>query len=606
MRFPPSFIERLREQALMSDIIGRRIALKQFGREYKACCPFHQEKTPSFTINNDKGFFHCFGCGAHGDAIEFIRRYERISYPETIERLARELGIALPEFSPAEAKKAAQEKTLYDVLEAAGLWFEQQLAASSGGGAREYLEKRGLKAETLRQFRLGFAPNEPRLLFQCLERTGFSEALQLEAGLISKRDDGHVFDRFRGRVIFPIRSSKGKVVAFGGRLMQAGANSNLPKYLNSPETPLFKKGEMLFNLDLAKSPARQHNMAVVMEGYMDVIAAYQAGIPYSVATLGTAVTPDHLRLLWQIAKEPVICLDGDDAGKRAMRKAIDIGLPLLSPGLSLRFAVLPTGEDPDSYISRHGKKGFEQILASSGRLSQTIWDTLKGKFALELPEGRAALEDTLRQLCEKITNPTVRQHYLSYFKSRLWEKSAGSKRTSAQPRSAQVAQMAVQDPAAVQDKLVQSMFQLILKFPKLIYTGNREEIVARLEIRDMRLQALRNALLSSVGHAVMEGEDAFFAHLTSQIPDEVLAPLQENNRKLPYRDVTVEEVAVQLWDETVQAYNIVHLKYELVELQKNLGAAMDEPGLKRMVELQNAIKKAQETRHIPVQEADFV
>ncbi|MGE0753901.1 MAG: DNA primase [Alphaproteobacteria bacterium] len=395
MRFPPSFIERLRQHFVMSDVVGRRIPLKQFGREYKACCPFHQEKTPSFTVNNEKGFFHCFGCGVHGDAIEFVRRYERLTYPEAIEKLAAEGGLALPERSPLEEKKARAEKTLFDVLEAACAWYEQQLSSSGGTVARDYLEKRGLRPETIRTFRIGYAPNEPRLLYNHLKQAGFNDQLQAEAGLISMRDESSVYDRFRGRVIFPIRSGRGKVIAFGGRLLQAGSNPNLPKYLNSPETPLFKKREMLFNLDLAKTPAREHNMLVVMEGYTDVVAAYQAGIHYSVATLGTAVTSDHLHLLWQLAKEPVICLDGDEAGKRAMRKTVELCMPLLAPGKSLRFAVLPAGEDPDSYISKNGKQGFERILAGSGRLSQTIWETYKAGFDLTLPEGRAALEDTL-------------------------------------------------------------------------------------------------------------------------------------------------------------------------------------------------------------------
>lgn len=604
MRFPPSFIERLRQHFLMSDVIGKRIALKQFGREYKACCPFHQEKTPSFTVNNEKGFFHCFGCGAHGDAIEFVRRYDRLSYPEAIEQLAREGGLPLPELNPQDEKKAREEKTLFDVLEATTAWYEQQLAATHGTVARDYLEKRGIKPETIRQFRIGYAPNEPRLLYQHLKRAGFNDTLQEEAGLISVRDKDTVFDRFRGRVIFPIRNGRGKVVAFGGRLLQAGATPNLPKYLNSPETPLFKKGEMLFNLDLAKAPAREHGMVVVMEGYTDVVSAWQAGVTYSVATLGTAVTSDHLRLLWQLAKEPVICLDGDEAGKRAMRKAVDMAMPLLVPGKSLRFALLPSGEDPDSYIGKHGKQGFERILASSGRLSQTIWDTFKSGYSLNLPEGRAALEDALKQLCDQITNPTVRQHYLSYFRTQLWERTSGGKQTAAAQRSARIQQMVTQSRLNVLDNLARNMLQLLLHFPSFLESDNRDEFIARLDIMDIRLQAVRNAMLAATEEVGVDNREAFLSYIKSQVPDDLINPLLKE-KPSKKADTLTEEVALRHWKETKHAHEIAHLEYELEQLQESLGSSMNEDSLKRLIELQNQIKTAQSRRHVPVEELDI-
>ncbi len=584
-------------------MVGKRIALKKHGREFHACCPFHNEKTPSFTVNDEKGFYHCFGCGAHGDVIEFVRRHDRLSYPETIERLAADAGMALPELSREETSKIEREKTLHDVLEAACAWFEQQLAATHGASAREYLERRGLQANTMRKYRAGFAPDDRTALYKHLLKAGFTEALQSEAGLISIGEQGTVYDRFRGRIIFPIRSSRGNIIAFGGRLFAKDTQKNLPKYLNSPETPLFKKGEMLFNFDLAKQPARNTNMVVVMEGYMDVISCVQAGVDYAVATLGTAVTPEHLKLLWQVAKEPIICLDGDAAGKRAMLRALDICLPLLAPGFSLRFAMLPAGEDPDSYVTRHGKAGFEKILASSRRLSQVIWETLAPQYHLDLPEGRAALEDACRQLCDKISNQTVRQHYLSYFRKQLWETSSQTpgKTTAAKGRSLHVDRMAAQDRTSICDKLVQTMFQLILKYPNLMHSGHRDESVASLDIRDIRLQAVRGALLSSIGH---EGQEAFIANIRSHIPEEVLAPLLKEPLKLPYRDDLSEEIAAQIWDETLKAYHIARLEHELEELQHDMAKAMDEKALERMVQLQHAIKKAQSGRTFAPAEAD--
>ena len=512
----------------------------------------------------------------------------------------------LPEVSPQAARQAAQEKTLFDVLEAACAWYEGQLASSDGTIARDYLEKRGLRPETVRTFRIGYAPGASRQLHNHLTKTGFSDDLQAQAGLIGGRDKGSIYDRFRDRVIFPIRNGRGKVIAFGGRLLQAGSNPNLPKYLNSPETPLFKKREMLYNLDLAKSPARQNNMAVVMEGYTDVVAAYQAGVTYSVATLGTAVTNDHLHLLWQLAKEPVVCLDGDEAGKRAMRKAIDMCLPMLAPGKSLRFAVLPTGEDPDSYIGKHGKKGFEQVLASSGRLSQTIWETLKNGFELDLPEGRAALEDELRKLCEQIPNPSVRQHYLSYFRSQLWEKSGKGKQSASRGRSAHIQQMVTQNRLSVLDSLSRNMLRLLLDFPSLLQTDNREEFVARLDIVDIRLQAIRDAMLAATAEVGADDKDTFLAFIKSQLPDELLTALMQDPKAQPRRDKLNEELALHHWKENQRAHEIAHLEYELEQLQETLGHAMDEDGFRRLVELQNTLKKAQSERHALTEDSHLV
>lgn len=609
MRFPPSFIERLRDIALMSDVVGARIPLKQFGREYKACCPFHKEKTPSFTVNNEKNFYHCFGCGAHGDAIEFVRKYENLSYPESIERLAHEVGLPLPELSAQEEKQARVEKTLHDVCEAACVWFEQQLAASSGGIARDYLEKRGLRPQTIRQFRIGYAPDEPRLLHQHLKKNGYDDKLQQEAGLISNRDGRSIYDRFRGRVIFPIRNGRGKVVAFGGRLLQAANNPNLPKYLNSPETPLFKKGELLFNMDLAKSPARKDNMAVVMEGYTDVVAAWQAGILYGVATLGTAVTPMHLQLLWKLAKEPVICLDGDEAGQRAMQKAIDICLPQLAAGRSLRFAVLPVGEDPDSYINEHGKQGFERVLASSKRLSQTIWEYHQKNYTLDLPEGRAALDDTLKSLCEKIPDSNVRQHYSSYFKSKLWERSGtGKNRAKGQglTRSSHVERMAAQSKAATLDNLTRAMLELLLGCPALLHNDNREEFLAKLDISDIRMAALRDTMLAAAEEVDTHDRSAFLSCIKSRLPEEVLTSVCKKPTAYQQNGAIDEQDARQRWRQTQSAHETAHLEYELQQLQENLGNSMDESTLSRLVEVQNALRQTRQRSHMPAEEEDLV
>lgn len=606
MKYPPSFIERLRNHFLISEVIGKRIAIKKHGREYQALCPFHNEKTPSFTMNDEKGFFHCFGCGAHGDAIEFIKRYERLTYPETIERLARDAGIPLPVLSPEERKKAEAEKTLYDVLEAACEWFERQLQSPPGASAYGYIEKRGLKPETVRLFRIGYAPEERTALYNHLLSLGFKQPLQAEAGLIIVPDSGAPYDRFRGRVMFPIRNASGKIVAFGGRLLANSVDTkHLPKYLNSPETALFKKGEMLFNLDLAKRPAREGGMVVVMEGYMDVVMSYQAGIHYGVATLGTAVTPEHLRLLWQLSKEPVICLDGDSAGKRAMLRAAEVALPLLKPGHSLRFAMLPPGEDPDTFVQKHGKAALEKLLTGARHLSQIAWDILAAKFRTDLPEGRAALEDNCRQLAAKITDPTVRQHYLSHFKKQLWTKTRATAETPRE-RSAHVEHMVVQHHSGALETLTRRMIKTLLQFPQLLHKSHVEESLSRLSIANPSLDALRNVILASIAHTDLNHQEEFLRHIQNQLPGDLLTSMLNDKLHLPYRDTLTGDDALMLWNETVSAYEVTHLESELKSLERQLAETMDESIFNRLIQIKQSLNEAQAGRTFSTAPSDVL
>ncbi len=614
MRFSPNLIERLRSHFLMSEVIGRRMQIKKHGREYHGLCPFHNEKSPSFTVNDEKVFFHCFGCAAHGDAIEFVRRFDRLSYPEAVESLAREAGIEIAKPTPAEQRKVEQEKTLYDVLEAACQWFEKQLLAPSGMMAKDYIERRGVHAETIRQFRIGYAPEDRTGLHQHLIKLGYAQAMQAEAGLIFVSENGSVYDRFRGRVIFPIRNTSGKVVAFGGRLMSSNeSNKSLPKYLNSPETPLFKKGELLFNLDQAKRPARDGNIVVVMEGYMDVVMSAQAGIAYGVATLGTAVTPEHLRLLWQLAKEPILCLDADAAGKRAMLRASEVALPLLKPSYSLRYAVLPQGEDPDSYVQKQGKSGFEKILLSSRRLSQILWDMLLPQYKLDLPEGRAALDDACQKLAAKITDETVRQHYLTHFRNQLRtqttqlkypdKKQSGKTTSRQQPsgnqsqiRSPHIEHMIAQHHSAALELLAQRLLNILLQFPKLLHKSNVEEALSRLDIRTSNTNALRNVLLQSVSNVDIDNHELFISYVRKQMDDDYISDL--------FSETITDYDATLMWNETIATYEVAHLEYEFKELQERISQSMDEAGYERMIELQNAVQKARARRTFAPAETD--
>ncbi len=624
MKFPPSFIERLKSHFLLSDVIGRRIAIKKAGREYHALCPFHNEKSPSFTINDEKSFYHCFGCSAHGDVITFLMAYEKLTYPETIERLARDAGIELPAVSPMETQRAEREKTVLDVLDAACSWFEGQLGAPQSGRAREYVQKRGLKPETVARFRIGYAPDERTALYQYLTKAGFPQSLQAEAGLIIQPEGGNApYDRFRGRVMFPIRNPSGKVVAFGGRLIvESTGDRPLPKYLNSPETTVFKKGEMLYNLDLARRPARDGNMAVVMEGYMDVVSTAQSGVNYAVATLGTAVTPEHLRLLWQLCNEPVMCLDGDTAGKRAMIRAAEVALPLLKPGYSLRFAVLPKGEDPDTYIQKHGKASFEKILHSSRRLSQVLWDILASQpqHKLDLPEGKAALEAACQKTANAIGDETVKQHYISYFRKQMWGQQSFSPRPTrnqaqnnnnnpraiqATERSPHVAQMVVQHHSAALDTLVRRMLHLLMSFPPLLHKNHVEDTLSSLDIRNHSHDGLRNALLSSLHEQGLDEKEALVAYIQTQMPGFGLASLTGETLTMPYKqDLSIED-AWKLWNETVSIYRIEHMRLELDELNDRMGQHMDEANYQRWMELKQAIVQAEAARAAENAEPDI-
>jgi DNA primase len=389
------------------------------GREHSGLCPFHNEKTPSFYVVEDKGFFHCFGCGAHGDAIGFIMRADNLDFIEAVERLAGEAGIAVPTQTPQERDRAQRQKTLLEALAAAAAFYEAQLWGPGGARAREYLIRRGLDEETIRRFRLGWAPEDRQALRRALG-SEFPEALLGEAGLRRVPHEGDSpYDYFGARVMFPIGDRAGRIIAFGGRTLGDGQ----PKYLNSPDTPVFEKGRILYGWAAARANiAREPDgtAVVVVEGYMDVIALHRAGFGGAVAPLGTALTEMQLHELWRLAPEPVLCFDGDPAGQRAALRALARALPLLTPGRSLRFAALPAGEDPDSLIRSGAPGTFPQILAAACPLSEILWRTELNASAIDTPERRADLERRVMAQAGLIADRTVQNEYRRFFRDRLF------------------------------------------------------------------------------------------------------------------------------------------------------------------------------------------
>ena len=373
MAFPPRFLDELRARLTLSTIIGRRIKLTRAGREYKACCPFHNEKTPSFFVNDEKGFYHCFGCGAHGDIISFEMEQGNLTFPEAVERLAAEAGLEVPRETPREREAARQRAGVLEVLEAACTFFEQQLRMPVGKDGLAYLQRRGLDSETIARFRLGWAPAAGALK-SALARQAIDEGQLIEAGLLKPSDqpDRPAYDYFRDRVTFPITDRRGRVIAFGARTLGDGQ----PKYLNSPETPVFQKGLVLYGLAQAREAIGKAGEAIVAEGYMDVIALSAAGFPQTVAPLGTALTEPQIEDLWRMVDEPILCFDGDAAGQRAALRAADRALPLLRPGKSLRFALLPAGKDPDDLLRAQGARAMRGILEAARPLLEVLWQRL--------------------------------------------------------------------------------------------------------------------------------------------------------------------------------------------------------------------------------------
>jgi len=428
MKFPDSFLEEIRARLPVSQVVARRVNLKRRGREFVGLSPFNKEKSPSFTVNDQKGFYHCFSSGKHGSIFDFVMETEGLSFPEAVERLAGEAGIPMPKPDPQYEYAQKQRLGLYDALEAAARYFEDELKSKEGRAALAYAERRGLLPSTLKEFHFGFAPGDRSSLKSTLLAKGFSETQLLDAGLVIRPDDGReTYDRFRNRLIIPILDSKGRVIGFGARTLD---DSVQPKYLNSPETSLFDKGSTVFNFARARGPAFDKSELIVVEGYMDVIGLAQAGFANAVATLGTAFTERQMELLWQLAPEPIICFDGDRAGEAAAARAIDRMLPTLREGHSFRFAFLPQGSDPDDLVRNEGSAAFTACLNAAIPLIDALWFREIGAQPLDTPERRAALEERFNHLLGTITNNRVADHYRREVKDRLfglWRGKAGQK-----------------------------------------------------------------------------------------------------------------------------------------------------------------------------------
>jgi DNA primase len=527
MSFSPQFLDELKARLPVSEVVGKRVKLVRAGREFKGLSPFNKEKTPSFFVNDQKQAWFDFSSGKNGSIFDFIMQSEGVSFPEAVERLAAMAGVPLPKQTREEEEREQKRKSLYEVIELAAKFFEATLASRGGAKARGYLADRGLDPATQLKFRLGYASPERFALKEHLGAQGVPVPDMIEAGVLVAGDDIPVpYDRFRDRVMFPIGDLRGRIIAFGGRALEKDAQA---KYLNSPETPLFHKGANLYNLAAARQAAHDGATIIAVEGYVDVIAMVSAGFAATVAPLGTALTEDQLALLWKMANEPVLCFDGDKAGVRAAYRAVDLALPRLKPGKSLKFALLPEGQDPDDLVRAAGREAVAEVIQAARPLATMLWSRETEGHSFDTPERRAALEARLNEVTQGIADELVRRYYREDFRARLvnllsppvsnsnqpWRRSErGQRQSTFQRRPADVAgrntpyvvvsQQLANSPVhrghrTAMPRREALILQAALNHPWLLH-DHLEELVS-LEFRHADAERLKATLIDLAAHA---------------------------------------------------------------------------------------------------------
>jgi len=530
MRYSPALLDEIRSRLPVSRVVERRVKLKRAGREFIGLSPFKTERTPSFTVNDQKGFYHCFASGEHGDIFKFVMLTEGLTFAEAVERLATEAGVSLPAPIPSSEAKTDYWDRLYLALEEACQFFQSALRSGAGEGARAYLDRRGLSHEEIEAFRLGFAPDGRSSLKDHLARKGIAVEEMQDTGLVIHGDDIAVpYDRFRGRLIFPILDAKGRVIAFGGRALSEGQQ---PKYLNSPETALFHKGHVLFNIAQARQAARASQEVIVAEGYMDVIALSKAGFANAVAPLGTALTAEQLKLLWTMTPIPTLCFDGDSAGLKAAHRALDGALPYLEPGRTLQFAFLPEGRDPDDMVRAGEKEALAALLGRPAALIDVVWNRELARNPVHTPEQRALLEARLMELAAQIEHKSLKFYYISAFRDRLrdafrkqFSKPAFSQPTPSRGGKSPWPDLAARTNSLISSKIVQPsapcglsremlLLAAILRHPWLL--DEYVEDIASFHFDDPGCETLRKALLAlHLSYEHLDNESAI-AHLSRE------------------------------------------------------------------------------------------
>jgi DNA primase len=619
MKFPPHILDEIRARLPVSEVVGRRVKLRRQGREFAGLSPFNPEKTPSFFVNDQKGFYHCFSSGKHGDQFRFLMETEGLSFPEAVERLAAEVGVALPRPDPRAEAREREWANLSDVAEMAARFFEETLKLSAGATARDYVEKRRLEPRTVKEFRIGAAPAERDALKRHLLGRGVDEEAMLAAGLIIRPDDGRPsYDRFRNRLMIPIQDERGRVVAFGGRAMSPDDN---PKYLNSPETELFHKGSMLFNAHRARAVAHEAAAVVVVEGYLDAIAVWQAGLPAVVASLGTAFTEDQIQRMWRFSEEPVVCFDGDQAGIRAAHRAIDRILPHLKSGFSFNFAFLPDGRDPDELVRDGGRAAFEREIDKAVPLADVLWDRETRSAQIDTPERKAALEKRIEELVHEIRDPRVLRAYQLRFRLRLsnlfWASERGARdaafagrggRGGREPR--EVGSNRVPPlPGGDLLGLERVVLGLCVEYPDLFEAA--AERIARLDFAEERHETFKRELYRMATEtsdlsvaSFYEGIDPRFFSLIEElhggeVTDEQGRVIEQRGDRLRARFQVLRFHPPETWVEScfwhfLDRIELRQMERELAADRDHVGADLDQSTWERVLELTREIARRKE------------
>ena len=588
MSLPPGFLDELRNRLSLAQVVGRKVMWDQrksnAGKgDFWAPCPFHQEKSASFHVDDRKGYYYCFGCHAKGDAISFVRETENVSFPEAIEILAREAGMPIPERDPRAQEKADRRSELIAVMEQAVQWYRLQLKTTAAAEARDYLARRGLSPAAQERWEIGFAPPGWEGLREALGAKGISNDLMLEAGLLKPSDKGKApYDTFRNRIMFPIRDARGKAIAFGGRAMDPSDNA---KYLNSPETLLFDKGRSLFNHGPAREAAGKGHPLIVAEGYMDVIALSEAGFPAVVAPLGTAITEDQLRLLWRVAPEPIIALDGDTAGLRAAMRAIDVALPLLEAGQSLRFALMPEGQDPDDLIRAQGAGAMRKVIDAAIPMVALLWRRETEDKVFDSPERRAALDKALREKLKLIKDPSIRTHYGEAIKEMRAElfgarrpRSAGPSRGPWQkgPQVLSTTKSSVLVSAeGIEDHLREAVIlAAILSTPSVL--ADFEGEIERMDSAEPTHRQLRDAILRHAHDATGDLREAISADIGGDVLEKLFAQSHVAISPAVRRAGDAEVARMCLAEELAKLNARRSLPREIAEATEDLAGLADE------------------------------
>jgi len=601
MSLPPGFLDELRGRLSLGQVVGRKVMWdsrksNQGKGDLWAPCPFHQEKTASFHVDDRKGYYYCFGCHTKGDAISFVRETENVSFIEAVEILAREAGLPMPERDPRAQEKADKRTELADVMEDAVRFYQLQLRTGAAKDARDYLEGRGITEKVIERWEIGFAPDNRQAVYSHLTSKGVSPADIIECGLAAKPDDGGApFDRFRGRIMFPIRDARNRAIAFGGRAMDPNARA---KYLNSPETMLFDKGRTLFNQGPARAASGKGKTLIVAEGYMDVIALVEAGFDASVAPLGTAITENQLQLLWRMHPEPTIALDGDTAGLRAAMRLIELTLPMLEAGKSLRFALMPDGKDPDDILRGEGASALKAILEASIPMVDLLWRRETEGKVFDSPERRAGLEKAFNQRLSLIKDPSIRHHYQAALKDRMWHHfrparsgrawKGGAQKSIAAPMAETKLSPLVSEGGTSDHVREAVVFAVLLATPTVI--PEFEIALEGLVCTDHQHAQIRNSLLRH-----LEAPDVKNA-VQSDLGEEVLAKLfsHSNVRINPsFRRPGDEEMARMCVAEELEKLQAQRgYEREMADAMQDLSASADEGLTWRLREAAKSLQQA--------------